>query len=195
MAKISMSVSVFAMANIAWIEECSYHVNSVYMLRACSMCLSMYVFPPYIGMLLQANICMYIYIYIYIHTYIYIQHANIYTHTHIYICLQHHVNIYICMYIYIYLYICLQQHANIWRENGEDVDESERLPDMHRYRFRRVEPQDELGEEKVAKALLYVHNHMRQQSLYNIYIYIHIYIYIYIYIYMLQANIYKPSTL
>jgi hypothetical protein len=54
-------------------------------------------------------------------------------------------------------HICLQQHANIWRENGEDVNECERLPEVHRHRFRRIEAQDELGEEKVTKAFLYVH--------------------------------------
>ena len=54
-------------------------------------------------------------------------------------------------------YMCLQQHANIWRENGEDVNECERFSEVHRQRFRRVEPQAELGEEKVAKALLYIY--------------------------------------
>jgi len=37
-------------------------------------------------------------------------------------------------------HICLQQHANIWRENGEDVNERERFPKVHRHRFRRIEP-------------------------------------------------------
>jgi hypothetical protein len=108
MAKISMSVSVFAMANIAWIEECSYHVNSVYMLRACSMCLSMYVCIPAIYWHAAAGKYMhvYIYIYIYIHTYIYSMPIYIHTHIYIYACSTMSIYTYVCIYISIYIYAC-----------------------------------------------------------------------------------------
>jgi hypothetical protein len=111
MAKISMSVSVFAMANIAWIEECSYHVNSVYMLRACSMCLSMYVCIPAIYWHAAAGKYMHVYIYIYIYTYIHIYTACQYIYTHTYIYMPAAPCQYIHMYVYIYLSIYMPAAA------------------------------------------------------------------------------------